>query len=46
MKHDDLFRIYRAQQELNRSEHQPTIKPEIAQHYVNNRDRADFGPHF
>jgi hypothetical protein len=46
MKHDDLFRTYRAQEGPNRSEQQPTIKPEITRHYVNNHDRADIGPRF
>jgi hypothetical protein len=46
MKHDDLFRTYRAQQGPDRSEQQLEMKLEITQHHVNNRDRADIGPRF
>jgi hypothetical protein len=46
VKPDDLFRIYRAQQELDRIEQQPIIKPEITQHYVNHHDHAGIGPQF
>ena len=45
MKHDDLFRTYRAQQE-RQERTKPGFRPEITQHHVNNRDRTDIGPRF